>query len=64
MDSQLKQNIGVYRLKDDGEMETVVIHQLITQVTSCLSHFITSGSALTGTVCRVGKVAGGSTVKY
>ena len=63
VDSQLKQNIGGYRLKGDREMETVVIQQLITQVTSCSSQVITSGSALTGTVWRAGEVTGGSTVK-
>ena len=38
-------------------METVVIHQLITQVTACLFHVITSATALTETVWRAGKVA-------
>ena len=61
MDLQLNQNVGGYRLKGDGEMETVVIQQLITQVTGCSSH-VTSGSSLTGTVWRPGEVAG-STVK-
>ena len=57
MASQLKQNIGCYGFKDDREMETVVIIQLITQVTGCSSHVITGASALTGTVWMAGQFA-------
>jgi len=57
MDSQLKQNIGGYRLKGDHEMETAVLQQLIIPVTGCSCHVITSASALTETVWRAGELA-------